>query len=461
MFIAHCPETHTQPLPAVAARDARLFGAAALCMGAVLLASAAGIAAAETGLIGEVAFADGFEIDASVSSDLADLEDANFEALRSLLGAGADGVEVEISYVGKGRVGTGNAFQPEQVEAPVSIPAPDADGFSAFNPATRNEFRIRIRRPDLALIGTQTTRAGLDVGAGAAGLPVPPDNPDSSVPGRALGKAWSNNDDNRTRLSSLTVGTTRWPWRTIVEHSNRCSGTLVGPRHVVTAGHCIYSRTSNTWNGGFNITPGRAGGNWSYDTLVFPSAGFSWYFTPWQWRVANPAGGSRQYDIGILVLPQRLGEQTGWMGYAAITSSSIQTSLLYNRGFPWCNAVQPDGTPRADDVGDDATSGLVCSDRHLYGDASSCSAGEFAALDGQNWARLMNHSCDASAGQSGSPLYRYLSSGPAVIGVHTFSACGKTTADVACTLNDVRPLTATRITPEYRDWISYFRSWKP
>jgi V8-like Glu-specific endopeptidase len=425
--------------------------------------------------------------DRTVKADLDELTKTSSEAMGLLLGATTAGGQAQIRFIGKGRVQRGPGEEPEADDRPQDSKREKTDAFRAFNPATRNEFEISLPESARNQIGQAALTRGLNRGSPARGG-NPKGDPeqlekeiptDGKTPGRSGAQedtgtfqdalyrgeplfqklvSWSNNIDNRQRFSSLSAATTSWPWRTISDLSG-CTGTLIGPRHMITAGHCIYSRKNSAWNS-FTARPGRAGGNWAYGQSSVPHASaFSWYFTPAGFRQASPAGGTGQYDIGIVVLGDRLGDQTGWMGYWHAPDAYLSGRAIYNRGFPVCNGTS-NGVPRTDDPGDPGSS-VVCVGSHLYGDPNTCKVGDFAVVDGQGWSRRFKHSCDASAAQSGSPLYFYQDGSPVVTAVHTTSSCGKTAASAVCTNADVRPLTATRVTKEYSDWIAYFRSWKP
>src|SRR4029434_6777037 len=77
-------------------------------------------------------------------------------------------------------------------------------------------------------------------GATISSLPVTP-------PSGPLG--WSNGVDTRI----LRTPTSLWPWRAIAQFrygntdESRCTGTLIGPRHLVTAAHCINEKGTNNW----------------------------------------------------------------------------------------------------------------------------------------------------------------------------------------------------------------------
>ena len=74
------------------------------------------------------------------------------------------------------------------------------------------------------------------------------------------GLGWSNGNDSRI----VRTPTTLWPWRAIAQfHSvggdnSNCTGTLIGPRHLITAAHCINKMGTTTWYT-FGVAPGRNG----------------------------------------------------------------------------------------------------------------------------------------------------------------------------------------------------------
>jgi hypothetical protein len=175
-----------------------------------------------------------------------------------------------------------------------------------------------------------------------------------------------------------------------------------------------------------------------------------------------------QYDIGIIVLPDRLGDAVGWMGYWYASVDALETVDKFNRGYPSCNASS-DGEPRIDDPADPdrcpscTTSLTVCSASHMYGDAGSCSLGNATNTDGDGWNRNVRMSCDASAGHSGSPLYLYGDGNVGADGSVYYTGhdiqwtCGGTASSSSCA-GVTRADRLLRLTPEYAGWITSFRN---
>lgn len=382
---------------------------------------------------------DGGEADPTVVADARDLVARTLDQVSGLEVGGRH--QVSLRFLGKGRVGgSPEAREGERPDARAAAPAaPALTGFDAFNPATRNEFRIELDGGGLSAIGRSLSARGLDGGSVAADE-------------RAISFSWSNGDDDRYRQYGLNAPVTNAAHRTLVRLGGGCSGTLVGPRHIVTAGHCLYDRTSDTWSDDFWARAGRNGSSSVAQVLVdndnIPGGQVLWYFTPSQYRAET--GSTWGYDFGILVVPARLGDTAGWMGRVTYSAASLGAATIHRRGYPVC-----DHATRTDEPS-------PCDDHHIYANAAACEVGEYESVDADGWSRIVHHSCDASAGDSGSPLYVYHDGTPSVTGVHFFSHCETSPTDEACTGTRVdRPLAATRLTPEYRDWIGYFRELYP
>ncbi|MFC2042682.1 trypsin-like serine protease [Chloroflexota bacterium] len=144
-------------------------------------------------------------------------------------------------------------------------------------------------------------------------------------------------EDGRVPLNfsglSLVQHPTDWPFRPVVkiffsQGSNRkvCSGSLIDPLHVITAGHCIHEGN---------------GGSWSYNVVVVPAYDYgdrpygdasgvqlhSW--TGWT------SSGSHDHDIGIIDLDRPIGGITGWYGYMYENDCGYFTSGTWRHsGYP-------------------------------------------------------------------------------------------------------------------------------
>jgi V8-like Glu-specific endopeptidase len=222
--------------------------------------------------------------------------------------------------------------------------------------------------------------------------------------------------ESRTRLNPNG----RYPWNTIASLGplvdgggnmarSGCTGTMIGPRLMVTAAHCISSFGQKQFNG-VRVTPARTGANTPYgsvwvapqnSTALFPSR---YYLLP-DW--VNGVGQSKESDWALVVLPPNpFPLLNTWMGYAALSGNALGNYAIYNRGYPTCATNNP-------------THPSPCQVANMYGDKNNCQLGEYHSLDPvTNWNRNIRHSCATSSGQSGSALYLFLGNSPAVIGTH-------------------------------------------
>ncbi len=132
--------------------------------------------------------------------------------------------------------------------------------------------------------------------------------------------------DTRVKVNN----TTSYPFRTAGRIDIGCTGTLIGPRHVLTAGHCVYNISNDKWYSSLSFSPGQNGG-----TRPWGKIGWKRALSVKGWTSSH----KRNYDYAMIVLNKDIGNTVGWMGYG--WKSPMPKYNVNINGYP---ADKPFGT---------------------------------------------------------------------------------------------------------------------
>lgn len=131
--------------------------------------------------------------------------------------------------------------------------------------------------------------------------------------------------DSRVRVTP----TTTFPARATVLITfslGRCTGWLIGPNTVITAGHCVHSGGGGSFYpvNSYRIYPGRNGGGSPYGSCTA-----RWLASVRGWTTAT----DDRYDYGAIKLKCAIGNTVGWYGYF-VQSGSLNGLPTNINGYP-------------------------------------------------------------------------------------------------------------------------------
>jgi V8-like Glu-specific endopeptidase len=230
--------------------------------------------------------------------------------------------------------------------------------------------------------------------------------------------------DDRVRVLDTELA----PWRMVCALRMRGptgagaigTGWFVGPRTLLTAGHCVHStQFFGGWAASIEVSPGRNGAEFPFRTVR--SARFS-SVNRWV-EAADP-----DFDIGCIHLDDPLGNEVGWFGVGALSPDELEGFLVNVSGYPGDRGGGAEQYHHRNRI-------LRVTERRLFYDV------------------------DTFGGQSGAPVWIHETdtAPPLAVGIHAYGVGGA--------VDGLEANSAPRIIPEVleqiRTWVEADGGWPP
>src|SRR5215510_7114215 len=194
--------------------------------------------------------------------------------------------------------------------------------------------------------------------------------------------------DDRVQITNTAI----YPWRAhasllITAADNSLwigTGWFIGPHTLMTAGHVVHIKNSGVpgrdgWVRSIQVVPGRNG-----STLPFGSVTSTSFRSVTGWTNS----GDETFDYGAIIIPNSLGNTTGWLGFGVYGDADLVASTGNISGYPG-----------------DKPSGTQWYDAHKIDSVG---------------ARKVFYDIDTFGGQSGSACYRIINGQRFGIAIHAY-----------------------------------------
>ena len=193
--------------------------------------------------------------------------------------------------------------------------------------------------------------------------------------------------DDRIRISPATNIPWRWICQLIITKADgsqsRCTGWFIGPRTVITSGHCVYSHSANGWAQKIEVFPGMDENEAPFGSQVGTS-----FRSVTGWTEEQ----DDDFDYGAIILPDdTLGNRVGWFGFVNLSDQLLTNLQVNNSGYA---GDKPFGTQWFN-----------------AGRITNITRGK------------LSYMLDTYGGQSGSPIWRLQDGQHHLVGIHGYGGC--------------------------------------